>query len=190
MENIKPKIVVLDGPSGVGKDTIVNMLITNYPDTYVKMPSTTTRAMRENESQGKPYFFVTEDEFKAKIASKDVFEYTITKRDGAYKGMSKGIIDEIAKTGKVQIKDCDEVGLNALRKEYGKVVTIFLMIEKDEIEKRLRCRGGTDADIQNRLSDYDDYIDYKKEFEHIVPNTDASKCVADVHAIISNSYAE
>ena len=63
MKNEKGLIIVVEGPSGVGKDSIVQGLKEKYPNMFVKAPSTTTREMRENESQGNPYFFVTIDEF-------------------------------------------------------------------------------------------------------------------------------
>ena len=176
----------MEGPSGVGKDTVVRELMKKYPHKYVKMPSTATRAMRPGESQGNPYFFVTREEFQAKIASGDVFEYTVLPRDGEYRGMSHHIIDNILASDKIQIKDCDEIGLRALKKEYGDLVMgIFLVAEKEEIEKRLRARGGTEEEIAKRLGDFEEYMKYAHQFDHIITNDNLMDCVDKVDTIIS-----
>ena len=182
------KIIVLEGPSGVGKDTIIKELVRQHPDKYIKMPSTTSRAIRLNESQGDPYFFITKQEFEQKIKNGDVFEYTKTLRDDAYKGMSKKIINDILASGKIQIKDCDWVGIEALRREYGdKVLAIYVHVPKDEVEKRIRARGGCEQDMQRRIADYDDYVKIRDWCDVVVENSDLNKCVSDVHRIISQS---
>ena len=79
MKNDKGLIIVIEGPSGVGKDAIVSGLKQKYAGMFEKVPSTTTRPMRENESQGNPYFFVDEPTFKELYNSGDIFEYTPTK---------------------------------------------------------------------------------------------------------------
>lgn len=58
----KKNIVIIEGPSGVGKDTIINELIARYPTKFARPVNACTRAMRENESQGNPYLFLTEEE--------------------------------------------------------------------------------------------------------------------------------
>jgi len=180
------KIIVLEGPSGVGKDTIIKELVRLYPETYIKMPSTTSRPMRPGESQGNPYFFITRKEFEKKIKTGDVFEFTLPARDGDYRGMSKQIINDLLATGKTQIKDCDWIGIEALRKEYGDIVlAIYVNVPKEEVARRIRERGGDEKDIQRRIADYDDYKKIRKWCEFSVDNIELGKCVADVHSIIN-----
>ena len=89
----KKSIVIIEGPSGVGKDTIINELIKRYPEKFGKPINATTRAMRENESQNNPYLFLSEEEFFKKRASGDIFEHTM--RHGTYRGMQKSSFDNI-----------------------------------------------------------------------------------------------
>ena len=70
-------IIIIEGPSGVGKDTIINALIAKYPNKFARPINATTRPMRENESQGNPYLFLNEDEFLKLRASGEIFEHTI-----------------------------------------------------------------------------------------------------------------
>ncbi|MCL2586705.1 MAG: AAA family ATPase [Firmicutes bacterium] len=184
------KIVVIEGPSGAGKDTLIRQLIELHPDTYVKMPSITDRPMRKDETQGNPYFHVTKEEFEAKIKSGEVFEYTVSSRDGRYRGMNKKIIDDILATDKIQIKDCDWVGIEALRRIYpGKVLAICLHVPKEEIAKRLLERGGDPKDIENRLNDYDEYAQkIAKYCDIIIDNIKLSDCARSIHNIITYNY--
>ena len=184
------KIIVIEGPSGAGKDTLIRELIALHPELYVKMPSITDRPMRKGEVQGNPYFHVTKQEFEDKIRTGEVFEHTIMARDGLYRGMSKQIIDDILATGKIQIKDCDWVGIEALRREYpNQVLAICLHVPKDEVAKRLRERGGDEQDIQNRLHDYDEYAEkIAKYCDIVIDNFNLSDCVRSVHSIISNFF--
>jgi len=182
-------IVVIEGPSGAGKDTLIRELVNKYPHLYIKMPSITSRAMREGESQGSPYFFVTREQFKQKIDSNEVFEFTVMNRDSEYRGMSKAIIDDLLKTDKVQLKDCDWVGIEALRREYpNRVLAIHINVPKEEVAKRIAERGGDVEDMAKRLADYDEYnTKIKKYCDITVNNTSMDECVIKLHEIISGS---
>lgn len=185
----KKIIVVIDGPSGVGKDAIISGVIQKHPHLFTKAPSTTDRPMRPSETQGNPYFFVTTEEFERGIESGDFFEHTT--RHGTYRGMSKHIFDNILKTGKIALKDCDHIGLNALRKEYpGQVVGIFINAPKNLIVERLLKRDKDDKSIETRIADYDEFIKTKKHFDHEVQNIDLEKAIDDVINIIENFYGE
>ena len=145
----------------------------------------TTRAMRPGESQGKPYFHISTEEFEQKIKTGEVFEFTITVRDGEYRGMSKQIIDEIIKTGKIQFKDCDEIGIRALRREYpNQVIAIYLHVPKEEVARRIRERGGSEEDMANRLADYDEYSKIRELCDYTIENCDLGNCVEAVHKLV------
>ena len=179
MANDGKVIIVFDGPSGVGKDTIISKLIERYPKLFIKAASTTTRPMRDGESQGNPYYFVSDDEFMLKVRSGEIFEHTT--RHGTYRGMSKQIFDDIIKSGKIPLKDCDYIGLNALRKAYpGKVVGIFLTAPKEMIIQRLLARDKNDETLIARIADYDSFVKTSVHFDYVIQNIDIEKTVQDV----------
>ena len=93
MRNDKGIVVVIEGPSGVGKDTLINELIASNTQLFEKAISVTTRAMREGESQGNPYDFVSNAEFEDMLNRNEIFEHTT--RHGTYRGMRKNNFDKI-----------------------------------------------------------------------------------------------
>ena len=181
---MKKSIVIIEGPSGVGKDTIINELIARYPDKFGRPINATTRPMRENESQNNPYLFLTEEEFFKKRQSGEIFEQTI--RHGTYRGMQKPSFDSIIGAGKVALRDCDVNGLRAIRQVYGDdiVTSVFLTAPKEEIVKRLKSRNEPEESMQKRLKDYDTYIENAKYFDNVIENIDMEETIDKILKII------
>lgn len=181
---MKKSIVIIEGPSGVGKDTIINELIARYPDKFGKPINATTRPMRENESQNNPYLFLTEEEFFKKRQSGEIFEQTM--RHGTYRGMQKPSFDSLIDAGKVALRDCDVNGLRAIRQVYGDdiVTSVFLTAPKEEIVKRLKSRNEPEESMQKRLKDYDTYIENAKYFDNIIENIDMEETIDKILKII------
>lgn len=163
------KIVVIEGPSGAGKDSILQGLISKYPDIYNKPANITTREMRPGETQGNPYRFVNEKKFKKMLESGEVFEFTV--RHGTYRGMSKKLIQAVIDDGKTPLINCDMIGVEALR-GLGTfdLLTIFITAQKQDIEKRMIERGDSLDDRNKRLDDYDRHMQFEKNFDISVEN--------------------
>ena len=182
---MQKQIIIIEGPSGVGKDTIITELISRYPDKFGRPINATTRPMRENESQNNPYLFLTEDEFKKRRQSGDIFEHTI--RHGTYRGMRKSSFDEILNSGKVALRDCDVSGLNAIKNLYGdKVTSVFLTAPKEEIRKRFISRNEPIESMEARLKDYDNYIKNSKYFDHVIENIEIDKTIEKILEIFED----
>lgn len=182
---MRRQIVIIEGPSGVGKDTIINEIIKRYPDKFGKPINATTRPMRENESQNNPYLFLTEEEFFKKRESGDIFEQTM--RHGTYRGMQKSSFDQILNANKIAIRDCDKYGLDAIRKEYGDIVkSIFLTAPKEEIRQRLISRNEPLDSMTKRLNDYDEYIQNAKYFDYTIENIEINDTINKILKIINN----
>jgi len=182
MEN--QRIIVIEGPSGVGKDTIIKTLTEKYPDRFAKLVSVATRAMRPNESQGNPYYFVNNDEFDKMLASGDIFEHTV--RHGEKRGMSEKYIKAILAENKIPLKDCDIIGVNALKSRFGDVKTIFITADKKTVEERLHKRGDKLEDIKKRLADYDLYMKNAEHYDYVLENVDLQKTIDKILEIIYN----
>ena len=184
MEKTAKRIVVIEGPSGAGKDTVIKTLTRKYPERFAKLVSVATRAMRPNESQGNPYHFVSNAEFDQMVAVGDIFEYTM--RHGEKRGMSEKYINEIFAAGKIPLKDCNIIGVRALQKRFPNVTTIFITADKTEIEQRLHARGDAPADIKMRMADYDECIKDAQYYDHVIVNDNLEKTIDKIIEIIYN----
>lgn len=182
---MKKLIIIIDGPSGVGKDTIINELINRYPNRFDRPINATTRKMRDNESQGNPYLFLTEDEFLKMRSTGEIFEQTI--RHGTYRGMRKNSFDQILNSNKIPIRDCDRFGLEALKQVYGSIVKgIFLTCPKEEIKKRMIERNEPIESMEIRLKDYDTFIKNSQYYDYTIENLDKEKTINQVLDIINS----
>jgi len=177
------QIIVIEGPSGVGKDAIMAELIRRDPNRYKKIPSYCTRARRPNEIDGQSYIFTDEKTFKEKIKNGDIFEHITIY--GTYRGMSKQIIDSIINSGKIGLKEPDIVGQRALKKAYpNQVLTIFLTADKEVVIKRLLERNASD-NIEQRLIHYDVKHKTIAEYDYVVTNNGTlDEAVQKVHDIL------
>jgi guanylate kinase len=181
----KELAVVFFGPSGVGKDSVLQGLVTKYPKAYEKFANMTTRAMRAGEVSGRSYHFITHDEFMEKIKSGEVFEHT--HHYDNYYGMSKNAIDNITKTGKVAVNTCDIVGIREIKKLYKDgVLTILVSAPRDIVKARLAGRGDSMEEQEKRLADYDEVMSHAHELDFKVENIELEKAVDEVHDFITN----
>lgn len=179
-------IVVIEGPSGVGKDSIIEGMLTKYPKLYEKPSRVTTRPMREGEKQGSPYFFVGEEEFLKMFKRGDIFEYTM--RHGTYRGMSKPLIERVLEKNKIPLMNCDIVGIKALKKIFGKdVLTVFIKVDKKEVERRMITRGDSEQDRTVRLNDYGNMMKNEPLFDYVVENINLAEAIEQVHAIVTKA---
>ncbi len=175
----KKNILIIEGPSGVGKDTIINTIISRYPDKFGKPINASTREMRANESQGNPYLFLSEEEFLKLRNSGEIFEHTI--RHGTYRGMRKSSFDEILNAGKVALRDCDKYGFKALKELYPNQVTgIFLTCDKETIKNRLLSRDEPLESMTARLKDYDDYIKDAYFYDIVIENNEMESTIKQI----------
>ena len=177
-------IVIIEGPSGVGKDTIINELINRYPNKFGRPINANTRAMRENESQGNPYLFMSEEEFRRLRNTGEIFEETI--RHGSYRGMRKSSFDEMLNSGKIALRDVDRFGLAAVKKVFGddNVMSIFLTAPKEEIKKRMIERNEPEESMIVRLKDFDTFIENAKYYDYTIENIDKDETVNKILELI------
>ena len=179
MKNI---VIVLAGPSGVGKDSVMLGLINKHPNLYQKFANTTTREKRLGEVEGVNYHYVTQDEFLRRIKFGEVFEHVI--HYGNYYGMSKKAIEQVWERGLIAINNCQINGIRETKKLYGKnCVTVFIKAPHEVVKARLIGRGDS-AEQRKIRADYDEFMALEPEFDISIENKILEKAIDELHQAI------
>ena len=182
----KGKLLVISGPSGVGKGTICKRIAEDLDvDVSVSM---TTRKPRDGEEEGVSYYFVTHDEFQAEIARDGLLEYA--QRYENYYGTPKARIIENLESGRDVILEIEMEGALKAKKAVPGAVLIFILPPSlAELRIRLEGRGTeTKEAIEMRLSDTVGEIEYITGYDYAVVNDNIEQAVADVEKIIAAEH--
>ncbi len=178
-------LVVLSGPAGSGKDTVISELFKSDFD-ITKSVSMTTRKPRDGETDGIDYMFVSEEDFLDAVENGELLEYA---RYGVnYYGTPKGPVDKWLQDGHIVILKIDVEGAGNIRKIYPDTVSIFIMPPSMQIlEKRLRDRGSEDEeDVLRRLKiAFNEIERCRNEYDYVVINDDLQDAVDDIKTIIN-----
>lgn len=185
MSDIGSKLVVVSGPAGVGKDTVVANLLEKY-DCFSLSVSATTRAPRGTEQHGINYYYFSQDEFLAKIENNEFIEYA--KYGSNYYGTLRSDVEERIRNGKTVILVIEVNGAANIKKIYPDSLSIFVMPPSEEIlEQRLRGRQTEcEADIQKRLAIAQSEMQERVNYDFIIVNDELEKAVNDAYEIIKN----
>ncbi len=178
------KLYVLAAPSGAGKTTLVKELVARQPDLRFSV-SYTTRRKRENEEEGRDYFFVHEDEFERLRAAGELLE-SANVFDNFY-GTSKAQVQAHLAAGRNVILEIDWQGARQVRQAMPDCVTVFILPpSRSELESRLRGRQ-TDSEyvIRRRLRDALTDMAHWSEFDYCVINDELEAAVGDLEAIFA-----
>lgn len=174
--------IVISGPSGVGKTTLVAGLLTGDRSTC-KSVSATTRPPREGEKDGEAYFFVTAEEFEV-MKGADLVEWAEV--HGHLYGTPKSFVDGKLQGGLDVILNIDVQGGAQVRKHFPDAVLVFILPPSlDELESRIRSRGAEDTtEIEVRLENAREEIRKAPAYDYIVVNDRLEDAVHEVLAII------
>ncbi len=187
---VYPVLLVISGPSGVGKDTIARQLIDRRPDNFYFVVTATTRPPRVGEVDGQDYFFMSNDEFARMIENDDLLEYAVVYND--FKGIPKQQIRDALKSGRDVIMRVDVQGAATIRKLVPNAVSVFLMSEsEDELERRLRERKSESGDSLNlRIATARQEMKRTGEFDYFVVNAEGAqeKAVQQIMSIIEAQH--
>ena len=185
------KLIIFSAPSGSGKTTIVRELLKHYPQFEFSI-SATSRAPRGVEQNGVDYYFLTQEEFAAKVASDSFVEWEEVYAGTCY-GTLKSELERIWSKGNVIIFDVDVMGGINLKKIFGEAAcSIFIMPPSvEELQKRLEGRGTDSAEvIAKRVAKAEFEISKAPEFDYKVVNDVLATAVADTRAIIDAFLAK
>ena len=178
-------LIVISGPSGVGKDTLLErMRERGCPMHFVV--TATDRAPRPGEAHGVDYFFLATEEFTRMIAQDALLEHAVVY--GQHKGIPRQHVQDALASGKDVIMRIDVQGAATIRRLVPQAVLIFLTASSDEeLEQRLLARGGdTSEQLQKRIATAREEMRCLPEFDYVVVNRDGEldQAVDDVLAII------
>lgn len=177
-------IIMLSGPSGVGKGTVVNELLKDK-DEFALSISATTRSPREGEIDGVNYFFLSKEKFLDRVNSDSMLEYAQYCEN--FYGTPKAYVEDTINSGKNIILEIDVQGALQVKKNRPEAVSIFIMPPSAGLlEKRLRGRGTEKEEvIQQRLAVAVGEIKQAEQYDYIVINDDLDECVNDIKTIIN-----
>jgi guanylate kinase len=183
----KGKLVIISAPSGSGKTTLVNYLMDKDLDLEFSV-SVTTREPRNNEKNGKHYYFITADEFRKRIRKGDFVEWEEVYRDQYY-GTPREEIERIFRKGKNVLFDVDVKGGINLKNIFGhKALSVFIQPPSvGELEKRLVLRGTDSPEkIRMRVDKALEEIKLACRFDYTVINDRLEQAQKEIHNIIKN----
>ncbi|MCL6582526.1 MAG: guanylate kinase [bacterium] len=183
LKDYESSVFVISAPSGVGKTTLRNILLSRLQNLYYSI-SCTTRPPRSGEVNGRDYFFVSPEVFQKKIEDHTLLEWAMVHRN--LYGTPKEPIIAALQDKKDVLLDIDVQGARTLQQRIKGVITIFLLPPSWQVlEERLRSRKTeTDEEIENRLRTAREEIKSCWEYDYLIVNNDLEEVVEKVKAIM------
>jgi guanylate kinase len=185
----QPLLIVISGPSGAGKDTVMQcMKERGMPFHFIV--TATTRPRRANEVNGKDYFFVSKEEFARMIEEDELIEYAVVYGD--YKGIPKQQVRDALSSGKDVVMRVDVQGAETVRKLVPNAILIFMTVDNEqELERRLRERKTETAEeLALRIATARKELQRVDDFDYVVVNADdhLDQAVDTIQAIITSEH--
>ncbi len=185
----QPLLIVISGPSGAGKDTVVQrMQERGLPFHFVV--TATTRPRRANETEGRDYLFVTKDDFAAMIERNELIEYALVYGD--YKGIPRSQVREALNSGQDVVMRLDVQGAETVRKLAPEALLIFITTEsEEELVRRLQERKTETSDsLAIRIATARKELKRVEAFDYVVVNHDfqLDEAVQTISAIIQAEH--
>lgn len=185
--NRKGILVVVSGFSGVGKGTLMRCLTERY-GYYALSISATTRAPRENEEDGREYFFKTKEEFERLIEQDRLVEYACY--CGNYYGTPRDYVEDQMEQGRDVILEIELQGALNIKKKYPEALLLFVMPpDAQTLADRLRGRGTeTEEVIRERLERAVEEAKGAWQYDYMVINDELERSVEEVHHLIDSQH--
>ena len=183
MDERPPTVLVVTGPSGAGKGTLIRELVERVPGIEVTV-SATTRKQRRGEENGREYWFLSDDEFLLQIAHGDFLE-EVKYVSGHRYGTLRSELERIATDGHVPLLELETEGALRVKRELPGAVTIFISARVEELERRLRDRATeSSGEIGERLELARKQLDQAGEFDYVIENDDLERAVEELTALV------
>src|ERR1700761_7961232 len=163
------KIIVITAPSGSGKTSLVKKMLDTYDELSFSV-SACTRDKRENEVDGKDYYFLSVDKFKELIVAEEFVEWEMV-YEGKYYGTLKSEFEKIWKEGRTPIVDIDVKGALKIKEIYPNTFTLFIKVPLELLRKRLEDRGSDSLkSIDERVLKAAKEAEHQNEFDTTIIN--------------------
>jgi guanylate kinase len=179
-------VFVVTGTSGEGKSTLAKRLVERVPELELAV-SATTRPRRPGEKDGRDYWFLSDEEFDARLAEDGFLEHvTLPWGEGYRSGTLLSEIDRIAGDGRVPLLEIETGGALAVRNRVPGAVTIFITApSRDELEQRLRARATeSEGEIDERLEVAERQLQLESEFDYKIVNDDLERALDELEEIV------
>jgi len=178
-----PTVLVVTGPSGAGKGTLIHELVERVPGIEVTV-SATTRERRRGEEDGRDYWFLTDDDFLERVAEGKFLEH-VEYVSGHRYGTLRSELDRIAANGHVPLLELETEGALRVKRQMPGAVTIFISARVEELERRLRERATESAgEIGERIELARKQLEQAGEFDYVIENDDLERAVAELTALV------
>lgn len=181
--HVPGRLIVLTGPSGAGKGTLLQQLLQQHPELYVSI-SATTRLPRPGEVDGQHYYFLDRAQFEQMVAAGQFLEWA--EFSGNCYGTPRGPVEAQIMAGKTAILEIELEGARQVRASFPEAYRIFILPPSfEELENRLRGRGTeTNAVVARRMQRAKEEIAAAGEFDVQIVNDDLDRAVAELAAVV------
>ena len=178
-----PTVLVVTGPSGAGKGTLIRELVERVPEIEATV-SATTRERRRGEENGREYWFLSDDEFLAGVARGEFLEH-VEYVSGHRYGTLRSELDRIARNGHVPLLELETEGALDVKDKVSGAVTIFIAARVDELERRLRERATeSSGEIHERIELARKQLEQAGEFDHVIENDVLERAATELTTLV------
>ena len=187
---MNPKLVVISAPSGAGKTTLCQRLLKDFPDQLTLSISSTTRAPRGQEQDGREYHFLTREEFEKQMSQNLFAEWA--KVHGNYYGTSRAVVEAAFKRGLSVLLDIDVQGASSLHKSFpGRCLRIFISPpDLKTLEARLRARGTeSEESLAKRMRNAEAEMARAVEFDAVILNDELDRAYGELKQRVAEALA-
>ena len=183
MKKDSAKLFVISGSSGVGKGTLLKMLLEKHPELKLSI-SFTTREPRPGEVDGVNYFFTNKEDFKNAVENKEFLEWA--EFNGNFYGTKQKWVEKVLEEGNHLILEIETRGALQIKQKMPDAVLIFILPPSlSELEHRLRGRNTEDEQsIQNRLKEAYREIECAQNYDFKIVNDDIEKALCELEKIV------
>jgi len=183
-----PSLIVVTGPSGAGKGTLIREVLEQVPGIGATV-SATTRDRRPGEQDGREYYFLTLDEFLGRIERGDFLEH-VPYVSGHRYGTLRAELDRIRDAGKTPLLELETEGALRVKGEVPGAVTIFISASVEELERRLRERATeSTGEIGERIALARHQLEQADEFDYVVENDELDRAVQELTTLVRGLLA-